>query len=735
MKIRALIGFWLVLLLGLAMCGAGLPDVGLSSNRGRMDVGLKTSLANGGGGAGWDTVVVLLSTQAPAAIAGPDTFALPSSPSGTTSPPTLDYARIYEMNDYVLGRGAKSWRGDSADAATVLRLGTIGTNGDVPSFAYAEIDSLRPLWAKDPVGTICGMTANESRRVTQVAYNGSGVPTSVDSVAVLDIRTGWLATDVSPADRDTATWGIGRPHFELVYVPFEDIIPANASIVSATINVSPNSNYYIASPDSVVATLMTNPNDEWWYQQKGIANHTDIAETCWRRQWTSSQGSGAQNGHPWDPALSTRKYLWDWGKVSDWTGSTYTGGNFIPQYTNTRIEITNCVQAAVAGQVNNGILLSYAESARAGSAFKHYNWDRTSNTSVNNRTPYIVIKYVTRRYAAPFGSSDIGVVLNTDDGVYDANTEWADELATHTGARFTMFEARDQLGVLGKSTMAQLLSFYDRGFIEIGSHSRYHKVNGLTYWQRNLAMADTNAAAFDSLLYDCSPQWMYVRADAEGRDMRGAAQFGKSLALPENQHSPWVLLALKKIGYNAIRTGSSAGTYDRVKYFHPATLGAARTDSLWMGGFNYSGRYARNMQAFPFTMNIPLIVGAEGNKHTTQAEYDSVSVNMSRALFQTRGQNRGVLNLFWHDTKKVPTTGGYNEGVDAIDLSVMCDVIDAWGAKYLTISDAANYRKGGATAAASPNRAAVPDTFETTAGERVWFRPNGVDQRWIRNVR
>ena len=54
MKIRALICVWLVALLGLAMCGATMPDIGLSSHRGKMNVGLKTAVGNGGGGAGWD---------------------------------------------------------------------------------------------------------------------------------------------------------------------------------------------------------------------------------------------------------------------------------------------------------------------------------------------------------------------------------------------------------------------------------------------------------------------------------------------------------------------------------------------------------------------------------------------------------------------------------------------------------------------------------------------------------
>ena len=64
MKIRALIGVWLVALTGLAMCGASLPDIGLSSTRGKMAVGLKTSLANGGGvAAGWDTVTLFLTTR------------------------------------------------------------------------------------------------------------------------------------------------------------------------------------------------------------------------------------------------------------------------------------------------------------------------------------------------------------------------------------------------------------------------------------------------------------------------------------------------------------------------------------------------------------------------------------------------------------------------------------------------------------------------------------------------
>jgi hypothetical protein len=58
-KIRALIGFWLIAMLGLAMCGSGLPDIGLSSNRGRMDIGLKTALNRSGGGAPADTIRIV----------------------------------------------------------------------------------------------------------------------------------------------------------------------------------------------------------------------------------------------------------------------------------------------------------------------------------------------------------------------------------------------------------------------------------------------------------------------------------------------------------------------------------------------------------------------------------------------------------------------------------------------------------------------------------------------------
>jgi hypothetical protein len=686
-KIRALIGVWLVALMGLAMCGASLPDIGLSSNRGKMAVGLKTSLANGGGvAAGWDTLVVIFT---------PETLVSGDIAYPTSVQTAYDVARCDTLNGLIA----------AADTVHIL-----GTGNKVVNFAYGVVDSLRPFGQASTFGS---MIQQNSR--PYYSLNGQGY---------LSMKYAY------PADGDS----LARTS-QLIYLPFEKYIPANSTIVSATIEFAVGSNMYWTSTDSMIAVLMDNPNDDEWYKQKGITNYPDWAETSWRHQNSSKWGGSRAN--PWVPQLNDRTHDWHWGKVNDWSGSPKTGGDYFREKANVSVKITNCVQAIVAGSVNNGINLIWHNYANADDYIRTYLWDNYG--AITGRTPLIRVKYITKRYRQPFGTSDMVLVASTDDGRYLANRAYTDTFKAH-GGKYSIYMSNKQIGVPtgGPSTPAQLVAFRTADGMEVGSHGFFHKATkGYTFWHSK-GMADTNSAGWDSLMFDARRSWMYDMADTIAGDLRSDQLFAVTTGLPESQWSPEVMLALQKVGYVGARTGNTTQSYDRSRYFQPASMGAvaaARSDSISGGNPSQSGRYARNMFGIPLAFGVVQLFGYKVNASTTGAELDSIKVNVNRALFQVRGQDRGILPLAWHDFKTSPSVAGYNEGIDGNELGAALDVCDEWGVPAWAVAEYARWIKAGSTAVDSPNRAAVPDTFESTAAQRVWYKPNGIDNRWIRGVR
>jgi fibronectin type 3 domain-containing protein len=683
---RRLLVLWMALVVGLAllsMCGSGRVgyqggyDAALGAHRG--------GYSAGGAPAGWDTLVVIFTPET--LVAG--ALAYPGSPTA------YDIARTDTLNGLI------------AEADTVHIL---GTGNKVVNFAYGVVDSLRPFGQASTFGQ---MIQQNSR--PYYSLNGQGY---------LSMKYAY------PADGDS----LARTS-QLIYLPFEKYIPANATIVAATIEFAVGSNMYWTSTDSMIAVLMDNPNDDEWYKQKGITNYPDWAETSWRHQNSSKWGGTRAN--PWVPQLNDRTHDWHWGKVNDWSGSPKTGGDYFREKANVSVKITNCVQAIVAGSVNNGINLIWHNYANVDDYIRTYVWDNYG--SIIGRTPLVRVKYITKRYQKPFGTSDVVLVASTDDGRYAANRAYTDTFKAH-GGKYTIYMSNQQIGVPsgGPSTPAQLVAFRTADGMEVGSHGFFHKATkGYTFWHSK-GMADTNSAGWDSLMFDARRSWMYDMADTIAGDLRADPLFARSTGLPESQWSPEVMLALQKTGYVAARTGNTTQTYDRTRYLQPASMGAAaaaRSDSISAGVPSQSGRYARNMFGIPLSFGVVQLFGYKVNASSTEAELDSIKINVSRALFQVRGQDRGILPFAWHDFKTAPSVAGYNEGIDGNELGAALDVCDEWGVPMWAVSDYARWIKAGATAVDSPNRAAVPDTFESTAAQRVWFKPNGVDNRWIRGLR
>lgn len=613
-----------------------------------------------------DTFTVVFTTQDPTNVI---------YPTGATH---LDSLRVQGLTAAI----------GSADA--VYRL---GTGFDVPTFAYSEIDRPVPDGYKDPNGVSVGMNCDGATLVN----NGR-----------------FLNLHFPQATRRS----------ELVYIPWQDFIPPHATILSAAMDVQLNTGAYYGFRDSVVAVQMSNPADNQWYQVKGVgSNYPDFAHASWNRQQSSNGGAwGGPDAHPWTPSLDDRKFLWAWGEINDWSGSTNeTPTGLIPTYSSMSIKLTNCVQAAVNGDVNNGVILSYAENNSFAGSYKHYHWDDYS--SARGRTPYVVVKYRNTPYVKPFGTSDWTFIANTDDGKFPCNNAYTDIFLAH-GGKYTIFMAKNQISTgTGASTPRQLIDFHTRG-MEVGNHSRYHREWGLTYWSRQMTMPDTNSAAWDSLMFDAGPVWMYNMADTIVGDLRNDPTFAKSFALPTNSWSPESLLALAKFRYVAVRTNASSSQYNRDRYYTLATQRASKTDTISTGMPTQFGRRPRNMTMLPPFDWAPTIVGYKGNPALTEASLDSIRHNAHRVIFQLRGQDRRALHLFWHDFKTNPSGNGYGEGLNANELDALLDVVDELGGRYMTTSEYANWIKDRATPVATPAGYAQPDTFKFQASDRVWFVPD-----------
>jgi hypothetical protein len=458
--------------------------------------------------------------------------------------------------------------------------------------------------------------------------------------------------------------------------------------------------------------------------------------------------------------------MWDWGNVSDWTGSYVTGATPIAQYANVPIEATNCVQAAVSGSVNNGLLLSYHSQKTTYEKFTHYSWDRVSNATVNNRTPYVVVKYITKSYQKPFGSSEWAFVFATDDGKALANASYDSVFALH-GGKYTMFLSQRHLDQATYMTSAQAMAYWARGD-EIGNHSKVHfpaagtgatHGSGLNHYHEialnsttgNVLKVGGASTGWDSLMIDCSPQWMYDMAAAQGYgDLTSNPSFAKSHALPNGAWSPEVFEALYRSGYTVVRGTGAAATSDRYHYYEggpsapAAPIGKARADTMWLDGpLTQSGRWQRNMSLAAVTLGASgasgqTIFGLKADPADNQTELDEVTNNVRRLAYQMIGQNRRALITFTHALKTNPAAPtGYVDGVNADELEAALDAVDtfAGGGKYMGFAEYKEWIKGGATMVDTPAFATAPDTFAAVAADRIWGKPQGVDNRWIRGVR
>lgn len=683
----------------------------------------------GGAPAGWDTVVVVFTTETLADSSGTNLFAI-----STSTQVAADVERVYRLNDVILGRLPGGVVGCPVD--TIHKL---GTGNKVTRFAWANLDSANRDGYKAPNGTTIQLWSQANLSILVRTAGGTY------------------------ANKAFANLNIPQTNrkIELVYIPWEKYIPANSTIVSADINISWSvaSNYSVM--DSVIAVQMSNPTDDKWYLVKNVsANAPNYSHASWAFQedtnadntpaltWTGTQR------YPWVPAICNRRNPWDWGRVSDWSGNTATT---VAEKSAYKIAITNCVQAVVNGAVNNGIMIAYYEGGTE-NAPAHFQWDQ-GPAAANRRTPVVTVKYLTRRYQKPFGSAEWAFVFQSDDGKYNANKGWTDTLATY-GGKMTLYVAHVQLGVTGVndatrgSSVQELKAFHDAGN-EIGSHSKWHDFtreypkrmnSGAVGAARTLTTQLTGAndghhnigtAAYDSMMVDFSPAWMYHVADSLGYDMLASPRWGKSFGVSTYQLGAYGQKALIDNGWKSIRSLTDGLNYDREKYYAtPLPAYANNADSTMSGAPTQYGRHKRNTKFNAPWDNVEYLVGPATSLSATYATHlDSVANNMDRLVFQRIGNNTRALVMFSHDIK-TGGTGFYTASmIDPDELGELGRAVIRLGGRFMTSGELAEWYAAYGTAVDHPFNAARSDTFDVEATDRVWFKPDGVDNRWIRGVK
>lgn len=605
----------------------------------------------------------------------------------TTSPVTADTLRIKDQHRC------------SADSASAwYRLGVAGT---VP-FAWTVITK----------ADTNGLTADF--RVTPKSPASFWSPDSLTGNVMLNTR-GTVNNRVSL----------------LMYVPFEDYIPAGARITQATIFFTVGvSAISMQSGDTLVATLMDAASDSVWHGNTEVAaNYPDFAGACYNRQ--RSLNGGAWGGvEDWDTDGNEwgkrREKLWHWGKVCDWTGSELTGSSTRAVRRAVPVQFPNCLQAIVDGGVNNGIKIDYVSAARSAEAFGVMGG--TAYSAAIRRTPYIVIRYTLRPQHVRWGDDDIAVVLATQHGRL-TNEAYADTVRD-VGGKLSMFVSRrevqeaetgaDPLAMRGKD----IIDLWAGGSVEVGSLSRQaDATNGLNKWVKQYVLTDTLSAAWDSLTLDVSPAWMYTMADTCGLlpDLhRNSFTYAKALALPFGKFGPEVLLASRLAGYRAIMSSADRLALDREKYYQPASVRAAACDSLVLGMPRQSKAKPRSTAAFPSFCAVEYIVGLKGNTGThVEAEVDSVRWNMERALWQARGQQRGAIMLLFSDDKNGTVGDG---SASPREVGSIASAVNQFGAAWLTLTEYADIVRGHSASVSTPASFAQSDTSRIEAGQQVWFK-------------
>ncbi len=585
----------------------------------------------------------------------------------------------------------------------------------------------------------------------------------------------WRTVFPNTADGGALNYDPGAANrwFLLTYVNWQDIIPANSQIISASlkglvVTGANHTNYGVQ--DSIMSVLMSAPQDSVWYTPvtgKTIANgctYNGFANWNWQR-WGTDAGASGTRGHPavsvkrWNPTLISRTQPWNIGEWADLCGRNVAA---IAPDSLVTIDITNCVQGAVNGAVNNGIM-TYICSNEVASAWYFYlnGFQGTGNLA---KQPWFTVKYITKRYQAPYPNGKRwAFTFSTDDQVLKANTAYVDVFRQHKAA-YSIFVRKDAVALAHYATYDTLVAWRNKG-MEIGTHSRYHwgtwpsgtvfgsgvsaKRYGLNSYFSDGMVVDSYTprcglpactTGYDSLLYDSEPYWLYDGMIAAGAAGAATDQYvGKSMATPGNIFRAEVEHAASYHGYDAVRTGSAnymvVPSGDR-PYAFPADFRPAAADTVWMGLLAHDQTKPRNLVWTNLKYAARDFAGPRADT-LAEGHLDTCTSSMRRAGYLAAANKTGLVSVMSHDLKG-SLTNYYNSAttmLNADELEAMLDGVEAGGGWIARTLDYTRWLQSNAQPIATPTAYAQPDSFNFSAADRQWFVLDGMNGRFVPNLR
>jgi len=581
--------------------------------------------------------------------------------------------------------------GYDTDVAAAHEILGLGAGNDVPEFAWVSIDSVTV-----PTSSVW------------LDYGGRWN----------DERFWGTAGDWNITDEDV-------PRLGLYYIDWSSYIPAGATILSAEMHFNTDSTWYVTANDTFSATLMTNVTDNQWYNSRGVDLGSDSAPNMAHANWshqtlvTGSNGYTAARQFPWTPSLADRQSFEDWGDVSDWTG--YLNTDDPPTDTETVINIKNCVQAAVNGAVNNGLMIHMKNGGTAGS-YKYNSPEPRPGVGSFDKVPWFTVTYSTMPYKTPFPGGEFVFIFTTDDGKVAANEAYAG-VFNEFGWKYSAFVAKTHFnGAADEPTAASIVALVDDGF-EVGSHSRHHlSPYGISQWDISAGMVP-GTAGWDSLVRDTEPDWMHHLADSLDGDSRLThPYFGKSFATPQNELTQEGIMALAQHGYTGVRFGSErkASATGISDLFREMRYNAATSDSMRITGIPKDILREQNYMGVPYNLGIDAIVGAKAIS-PSEAE---IKWNFRRLIRQVVARKTKAVSLYTHDLK----SGGYTNGLDEAELRWMLEVVYDEGGTCMRLTDFVNWKKTWSTACATPAGYAQGDSMRFDATDAVWFKPKALNR-------
>lgn len=384
----------------------------------------------------------------------------------------------------------------------------------------------------------------------------------------------------------------------LVYLPFEEIIPAGSTVLDARWNNNNFGSMYQSRGDTLMAVLMGNAGDGLWHAASNDGAWHGEQQCHWTTWKNQIQGSddyidtgnrddmiayGAPTTSvPWSPAIESRTCYYDWGRWLQATSEPHATFGFDGQSAARFLDgdwyawkLNRLVQKVVDGETNNGILLTWVKAGATQSTFSPQHPGSAASTEL----PFFTISWIEGVPYQPFmplaadGKEADGIVtFTTDDGIFAANEAWIPEF-TSRGLGYSIFMQGEWIGY-GEdfyADAADLMNWRLDG-MEVSTHgiigyemTSYDTLGtALAHWTPDMAIGyglPEQYGGFDQMLMDMNPYWLfdpdYVNEWGEGPifgpGFASDPYVGKTYSVNLGYTAHATLLSAKRNGYLQVR--------------------------------------------------------------------------------------------------------------------------------------------------------------------------------------